>query len=194
MKQAAVIALCTRQGSAQVVAQKLGVRRPTLYNWKNQLLGPEASASMKRRHETPPSPEREELERQLESLRRDIHRLQLEHAKGAWGLRAGLLMCTCPERIRPATAHADHVAKAHRAASTAAPTSFAFPNAIWATGSSVDGSTTLARSFPAGNIHSSPIKRRSRRPVLVSCSTRHIAPSFSMIAQKKNRNYGTSLP
>ena len=79
MKKAAVIALCTRQGSAQAVAQKLGVCRPTLYNWKNQLLGPEAPASMKPRHESPSSPEREELERQLESLRRDIHRLQLEH-------------------------------------------------------------------------------------------------------------------
>jgi putative transposase len=79
VKQAAVIALCTRQESAQAVAQKLGVCRPTLYNWKNQLLGPEKPASMKRRHETPPSPEREELERQLDSLRRDVHRLQLEH-------------------------------------------------------------------------------------------------------------------
>jgi transposase-like protein len=49
MKQAAVIALCTRQESANAVAQKLGVCRPTLYNWKNQLLGLEASASMKRR-------------------------------------------------------------------------------------------------------------------------------------------------
>ena len=78
MKKAAVIALCTRQGSAQAVAQELGVCRPTLYNWKNQLLGPEKPASMKRRHQTPSSPEREELERQLELLRRDVHRLKLE--------------------------------------------------------------------------------------------------------------------
>lgn len=79
MKQAAAIALCTRQESAKAVAQKLGVCRPTLYNWKNQLLGPEASASMKRRQETPSAPEREELERQLESLRLDVRHLQLEH-------------------------------------------------------------------------------------------------------------------
>lgn len=79
MKQAAVIALCTRQESASAVAQKLGVCRPTLYNWKNQLLGPEASAPMKSRQKTPSSPEREELERQLESLRLDVRRLQLEH-------------------------------------------------------------------------------------------------------------------
>jgi putative transposase len=47
MKQAAVIALCTRQESAQAVAQRLGVCRPTLYNWKNHLLGQETPASMK---------------------------------------------------------------------------------------------------------------------------------------------------
>lgn len=79
MKHAAVIALCTRQESAQAVAQKLGVCRPTLYNWKNQLLGQETPASMKPRHESASSPEREELERQLESLRREVHRLRLEH-------------------------------------------------------------------------------------------------------------------
>lgn len=79
VKKAAVIALCMRQDSAAAVAQELGVCRPTLYNWKNQLLGPETSASMKRRRETPPSPQREELERRLESLRLDVHRLQLEH-------------------------------------------------------------------------------------------------------------------
>lgn len=78
MKQAAVIALCTRQESAQAVAQELGVCRPTLYNWKNQLLGREAPASMKRQNDLPPDPEREDLEHQLEALRRDIRRLKLE--------------------------------------------------------------------------------------------------------------------
>ncbi|VVO73617.1 hypothetical protein PS858_01433 [Pseudomonas fluorescens] len=34
---------------------------------------------MKRRQKTPSSPEREEFERQLESLRLDVRRLQLEH-------------------------------------------------------------------------------------------------------------------
>jgi len=46
LKQTAVIALCTRQGKAEAIAQKLGVSRPTLYNWKNQLLGREAPAPM----------------------------------------------------------------------------------------------------------------------------------------------------
>jgi len=81
LKQAAVIELCTRQTSANAVAQKLAVSRPTLYNWRNQLLGREAPASMKRNNNSPPVPllpEREELERQFESLQRDIRQLQLE--------------------------------------------------------------------------------------------------------------------
>jgi putative transposase len=64
--------LCTRQESAQAVAEKLGVCRPTLYNWKNQLLGREAPASMKHANQSPPAPEQAELERQLESLRREV--------------------------------------------------------------------------------------------------------------------------
>jgi putative transposase len=78
LKQAGVIGLCSRQESAQAVAEMLGVCRPTLYNWKNQLLGPEAAASMKRKNNSPPVPELAELERQLESLQRDIRHLQLE--------------------------------------------------------------------------------------------------------------------
>jgi len=78
MKQAAVIALCMRQSSAESVAQELGVSRPSLYNWKNQLLGHDASASMKHQQDSDPSSERGELEQQLETLRRNIRRLQLE--------------------------------------------------------------------------------------------------------------------
>ena len=78
VKHAGVMELCTRQGSAQAVAEKLGVCRPTLYNWKNQLLGREVPASMKRNNNSPIAPERAELERQLESLQRHIRHLQLE--------------------------------------------------------------------------------------------------------------------
>jgi putative transposase len=78
-KQAAVIDLCTRQTSAQAIAQKLAVSRPTLYNWKNQLLGREVPASMKPPNKPPPASDRAELEQQVESLRRDIRHLQLEH-------------------------------------------------------------------------------------------------------------------
>lgn len=79
LKQAAVIALCTRQGSAEALAQEIGVCRPTLYKWKNRLLDREAPAFMTNPNDTPtPGAAREELERQLEVLRRDIRRLQLE--------------------------------------------------------------------------------------------------------------------
>ncbi|WP_407803176.1 transposase, partial [Staphylococcus aureus] len=60
-------------------ADRLGVSRPTLYSWKDQLLGHEAPSSMKRRKSNPKVPEREELERQLEALQRDVRQLQLEH-------------------------------------------------------------------------------------------------------------------
>ena len=59
------------------MADKLGVCRPMLYNWKNQLLGREAPASMNKNN-SPPAPERAELERQLEALQREIRQLQLE--------------------------------------------------------------------------------------------------------------------
>jgi len=78
-KNAAVIDFCTRKTSAQAIAQKLAVSRPTLYNWKNQLLGREAPPSMKRENDSKPVPEQTELQRQVESLQRDIRRLQLEH-------------------------------------------------------------------------------------------------------------------
>ena len=78
-KQAAVYELCTRDGSAQAVAQKLDVDRVTLYNWKNQLLGREVSTLMKREKQRPAGADRTELERQIESLKRDIGNLQIEH-------------------------------------------------------------------------------------------------------------------
>jgi transposase InsO family protein/transposase-like protein len=78
-KRAAVYELCTREGSAQEIARKLDVDRVTLYNWKNQLLGREVPASMKRDKPTPAETDRDELERQVETLRRDIRKLQLEH-------------------------------------------------------------------------------------------------------------------
>jgi transposase-like protein len=67
-----------RQGSAQSVAKEVGMSQPSLYNWKNQLLGHDAPPSMKRQQDPLPSSERAELEQQLEALRRDIRRLQLE--------------------------------------------------------------------------------------------------------------------
>lgn len=79
LMQAAVIELCTRQISAREIAQKLAVSRPTLYKWKNQLLGREAPSSMKHPNQSPQDRERTDLERQVESLRSDLRQLQLEH-------------------------------------------------------------------------------------------------------------------
>ncbi len=78
MKQCAVVALCMRQTSALAVAQEVGVSRPTLYKWKNQLLGSETSAPMTRHHDSSLRPEPDDLKQQIEALRRDIRRLQLE--------------------------------------------------------------------------------------------------------------------
>ena len=78
-KRTAVIDLCARSDSARSVAQKVGVSRQTLYDWKNQKLGREVPASMTRRRELPPTASRDELERELEALRSDVKRLQLEH-------------------------------------------------------------------------------------------------------------------
>ena len=78
VKQAAVAGLYSRQESARALAEKFGVSRPTLYAWKTQILGPEAPAMMKRKKSALP-PELEELERQRETLQRDIRELQIEH-------------------------------------------------------------------------------------------------------------------
>lgn len=77
-KQSAVIALCMRSARAQAVAEELGVSRGSLYKWKNQLLGHDASAPMKRQQDAPASTDQSELEQQLETLRRDVRRLLLE--------------------------------------------------------------------------------------------------------------------
>ena len=80
-KQSAVMALCLRQGSAQAVAQDLGVSRPSLYNWRNQLLSTEALKAMKPKPDPSPSSERDELERELEHLQQDVKRLKLEQMR-----------------------------------------------------------------------------------------------------------------
>ena len=79
LRHAAVIKLCTRHTSAQAIAKKLAVSRPTLYRWKNQLLGREVPTSMKLHNDSPPDPQRTDLEQQVEALQRDIRKLQLEH-------------------------------------------------------------------------------------------------------------------
>ena len=91
-RKAAVIELCTRSTSAEAIAQKIKVCRPTLYKWKNELLGPEAPASMKRKQEpksdsdpkadpdpTAQSEHVDMLKQQVDALQVSLRRLQLEH-------------------------------------------------------------------------------------------------------------------
>ena len=77
-KQSAVIALCMRPATAQAVAEDLGVSRGSLYKWKNQLLDHDVSVPMKRQQDTPASSDQADLKQQLETLRQDVRRLQLE--------------------------------------------------------------------------------------------------------------------
>lgn len=78
-KRAAVVEFCTRQGSARATAQSREVSRATLYKWKNQLLGVELATSMKHQGTPAPAQDRVVLEKTVETLKRDIHQLQLEH-------------------------------------------------------------------------------------------------------------------
>lgn len=77
-KQSAVIALCTRQTSAQAVADEVGVCRGSLYKLKNQLLGHDVPASMKPKRDNPASSDQRALEHEPEVLQQDIRRLQLK--------------------------------------------------------------------------------------------------------------------
>ncbi len=77
-KQSAVIALCMRPASAQAVADDVGVSRGSLYKWKNQLLDHDATVHMKHQQDAPASSDGAELEQQMDTLRRDVRRLQLE--------------------------------------------------------------------------------------------------------------------
>jgi transposase-like protein len=65
-KRAAVYELCSRQESAQDIAKRLDVDRVTLYKWKNQLLGRDAPAIMKRQKDPPARTETTQLQRQVE--------------------------------------------------------------------------------------------------------------------------------
>ena len=78
-KRSAVIDLCSREGSADVIANKIGVSRQQLYIWKNKLLGKEAPLNMKSHEENSGHDNREELKEELDTLKKDIHKLQLEH-------------------------------------------------------------------------------------------------------------------
>lgn len=59
---------CCREESAEALAEKVGVTRPTPFTWKKQLLGAEAPATMRRKKSSEQAPEIEELERHHAAL------------------------------------------------------------------------------------------------------------------------------
>lgn len=58
VRQAGGIGLCSGDETAQQVADRLGVSRPTSYSWRDQLLGHKARSSMKRLKASAKVPER----------------------------------------------------------------------------------------------------------------------------------------
>jgi len=78
-KRRAVLDLCSGEGSAAAITRQLGVSRYRLYAWKNELLGEEVAVVMDKKGRHPTSEDRDELMREVESLRKRVHRLQLEH-------------------------------------------------------------------------------------------------------------------
>lgn len=77
-KYQAVSDLCTRHGSAQEVAQKIGVSRPILYKWKNDLIGDEAYQAMRKRNVIHSNEEEGALLDKITQFEIQVHQLQLE--------------------------------------------------------------------------------------------------------------------
>lgn len=88
-KKEAVLELCERQNTAQVIAQSHGVPRTTLYQWKNQLLDTTEGELMLKKKNVKKNntssnaeelmKEKDELQLQVEGLKKEILRLQLVH-------------------------------------------------------------------------------------------------------------------
>lgn len=74
VKEAAVLALCTRTTSAKDVAKEYHVTREGLYNWKNQLLGNGDIHNMKQKNLNCSKKSSDEII----ILKQEIHRLKLE--------------------------------------------------------------------------------------------------------------------
>lgn len=78
-KRSAVIELSSRTGSANAVAESVGVTPQALYGWKRKLLGKGAAAEVNKKNEETRSDDRDELIQTVEGLQQQIHKLQLEH-------------------------------------------------------------------------------------------------------------------
>jgi len=77
-KRDAVISLCTRDSSAAVVAEEHGVSRGCLYKWKKQLLGEKDVDSVVCSKKPDLPDDKDELQAELESLKKQVHKLKLE--------------------------------------------------------------------------------------------------------------------
>ena len=77
-KQEAVIALCSRTGSAKDIAKAHGVTREALYNWKHALLGKETSVAKAKKKPEDLSKDKDQLLTEISVLKEHVQRLKLE--------------------------------------------------------------------------------------------------------------------
>src|SRR5690554_4294755 len=91
-KEKAVIALCSRSKSAKDIANEIGVRCETLYNWKNQLLDKGWDQPMTKKGKVSKvsidteqgkqtrdlQTEKENLTKQVDELKKEVYRLRIE--------------------------------------------------------------------------------------------------------------------
>ena len=77
-KREAVFALCTRTGSAKDIANKFGVTREALYNWKKDLLHREEYAAMSNKKDYLLPDDKNALLSEIETLKHQIRKLKLE--------------------------------------------------------------------------------------------------------------------
>ena len=77
-KREAVIALCSRNSSAESVAESTGASRADLYNWKTKLLGRGGTKTVKDKREISLLEEKERLEAEAKTLEEKIRRARLE--------------------------------------------------------------------------------------------------------------------
>ena len=78
-KTQAVIELQTREGTAKQTADAVGVSRPTLYNWRNQLLASQESSAMNDSTKKKENIKQDDLLKEKETLEKKIERLRMEH-------------------------------------------------------------------------------------------------------------------
>lgn len=75
VKETAGYDLCTRDGAAKEVAIKYGAHGPSLYYWKNQMLGEDNEMKKK----PCSSDDIEALRKEAEELRKEVKKLRIEH-------------------------------------------------------------------------------------------------------------------